>query len=75
MALAPLWTLIASENRSKRAAELAERLKAGGKDRVTFTVEQVRNGVRCRLEGENGFNMLLGGSLGAAARVLTNAAR
>lgn len=69
--LAPIWKLIASENRNRRAAELAESLKAGGKDRITFTVVPVRNGVRYRLEGEDGFNMLLGGSVGSAARVLT----
>jgi hypothetical protein len=75
VALAPLWKLIATENRSKRASELAERLKAGGKDRVTFTVEQVPNGVRYRLRGESGFNMLLGSSLGAVARALSDDAR
>lgn len=69
--LAPVWKLIASENRNRRAAQLAEILKAGGKDRITFTIEPVRNGVRYRLEGEGGFNMLLGGSVGTAARALT----
>ncbi len=75
MALAPLWKLIATEKRSKRASELAERLKAGGQDRVTFIVEQVPNGVRYRLQGQSGFNMLLGRSLGAVARATTDAAR
>jgi hypothetical protein len=63
LGLAPIWKLIASENRNRRAAQLAEKLKTSGKDRVTFTIEAVRDGVRYRLEGKDGFNMLLGGSI------------
>lgn len=71
LGLAPIWKLIAVEGRSPRAAMLAKNLKAAGKDRITFTVEPVRDGVRYRLQGQEGLNMLLGGSVGAAARALT----
>lgn len=60
LALARVWSLAAWQNRKPAARKLAARLQEGGKDRLTFAIEPVDRGMRCRLEGQDGFNLLLG---------------
>ena len=66
LALAPLMKLAGSQG-NLMAGMLAQGL-AGGKDHVKITVEPVDNGVRYRIEGEEGINKLLGQYFGLAAR-------
>jgi hypothetical protein len=68
LALAPIMKLAASRSSNPMAALMAENLKLTGKDHVKITVVPVDNGVRYRIEGEEGINKLLGLSLGNAAR-------
>ncbi|MGH7139179.1 MAG: hypothetical protein ACREHD_25830, partial [Pirellulales bacterium] len=69
LALAPVLKLAASRGGNPMAALMAENLKLTGKDHVKITVAPVDNGVRYRIEGEEGINKLLGLSLGNAARM------
>ncbi|HVA47188.1 MAG TPA: hypothetical protein VNH11_12540 [Pirellulales bacterium] len=67
LALAPVLKLVSSQNGNPMAAMLAESLK-GGKDHVSITLENIENGVRYRIEAEEGVNKLLGTSLGSGLR-------
>ncbi|HET6881816.1 MAG TPA: hypothetical protein VFI31_16750 [Pirellulales bacterium] len=67
LALKPILKLAASKGDDARAAQLAE--SVGDKDRLRITVEPVDNGVRYRIEAEEGVNKLLGQRLGDAARM------
>lgn len=69
LALAPVLKLAATRGNNPMAALMAENLKLTGKDHVKITVAPVDNGVRYRIEGEEGINKLLGLSLGNAARM------
>ncbi|HEX5444399.1 MAG TPA: hypothetical protein VFW87_11240 [Pirellulales bacterium] len=67
LALAPLMKLAASQQGGNPQAEmLAQQLKQSGKDHVNVTVEPLDNGVRYRIEAEEGINKLLGAALGTA---------
>jgi hypothetical protein len=65
LSLAPLLKLASSQRDNPAAAMMAESLKEGGKDHVKITLETIDNGVRYRIEGEEGINRLLGSSLGS----------
>lgn len=65
LALAPLMKLVASQQDGNPQAEmLAQQLKQSDKDHVNVTVEPLDNGVRYRIEAEEGINKLLGTALG-----------
>ncbi|HVX13767.1 MAG TPA: hypothetical protein VHC22_21475 [Pirellulales bacterium] len=66
LALASVLKLADAQG-NPNAKSLAQNLK-GGKDHVKLTVEPVDNGVRYRIEAEEGINKLLGSRLGNAAR-------
>lgn len=70
LALAPLMKLISEKQGggNPQAEMLVQQLKEGGKDHVNITVEPVDNGVRYRIEAEEGINKLLGAQLGGALR-------
>jgi hypothetical protein len=70
LSLASAWRLIIPPNRNSKAAKISDSLGKGGKDHLKLTVEPVAGGVRYRVEGEEGFNMLLGVSLSSAVRVV-----
>lgn len=69
LALAPLMKLVAAKQGGNPQTEmLAQQLKEGGKDHINVTVEPVDNGMRYRIEAEEGINKLLGAQLGGALR-------
>lgn len=65
LALGPVLKLASSQNGDKRTARMAESLKEGGKDHVKLSVEPIGNGVRYRIEAEEGINKLLGSQVGS----------
>jgi hypothetical protein len=69
VALAELLRFASSQNPSPGAERMAAMLKGSGKDHVEITITPLDNGVRFRLEGEEGVNKLLGSSLGNAAQM------
>lgn len=71
LALSPVLK-IAGEKGNPQAAMFAEQL-AGGKDHVNITLETIDNGVRYRIEAEEGVNKLIGTSLGAGLQGGANA--
>jgi hypothetical protein len=73
LSLKPILKMAATKGNDARAAQLAE--SVGSKDRLRITVEPVDNGVRYRIEAEEGINKLLGQSLGSAARMGNGAGR
>lgn len=69
LAVGPLMKLISSQQGGNPQAEmLVQQLKEGGKDHINVTVEPVDNGMRYRIEAEEGINKLLGTALGSALR-------
>ena len=70
LAVAPLMKLVAARQGGENAQlEMqAQQLKEGGKDHVNVTVEPMDNGVRYRIEAEEGINKLLGAGLSRALR-------
>ncbi|HJT34104.1 MAG TPA: hypothetical protein VJ783_18805 [Pirellulales bacterium] len=70
LALAPLMKLVAAKQGggNPQTEMLVQQLKEGGKDHINVTVEPVDNGVRYRIEAEEGINKLLGAQLGGALR-------
>lgn len=69
LGMAPLLKLAAEQKSNPAAEKMAAGLAASGKDRVKFTATPVDNGLRLRLEGEEGVNKLLGSLLGNAAQM------
>ncbi|HEX7378590.1 MAG TPA: hypothetical protein VF278_15835, partial [Pirellulales bacterium] len=69
LGMAPLLKLAAAQKSNVAAEKMAAGLAASGKDRVKFTATPVDNGLRLRLEGEEGVNKLLGSLLGNAAQM------
>lgn len=67
LALAPILKLAGAQNNNPRQAMMAESLK-GGKDHISLTLENIENGMRYRIEAEEGVNRLLGSSLGMGLR-------
>ncbi len=65
LALAPLLKFASNQSGNPLAAMMAQGLTAG-KDRVKLTLEPIDNGVRYRIEGEEGINKLLGVWMGTA---------
>lgn len=70
LALAPLMKLIAAKQGggNPQTEMLVQQLKEGGKDHINVTIEPVDNGMRYRIEAEEGINKLLGAQLGGALR-------
>lgn len=70
LALAPLMKLVAAKQGggNPQTEMLVQQLKEGGKDHINVTVEPVDNGLRYRIEAEEGINKLLGAQLGGALR-------
>lgn len=66
---AQLLKLASEQNPNPNAEQMAASLKASGKDHVRITIAPVDNGMRIRLEGEEGINKLLGSLLGNAAQM------
>lgn len=64
LALAPVLKFASSQDGNKNAALMAQVLKEGGKDHIKLTVEPIDNGVRYRVEAEEGINKLLGSQMG-----------
>lgn len=69
LALGPVMKLISAHQGGNPGAEmLVQQLKQSGKDHLNVTVEPLDNGVRYRIEAEEGINKLLGTALGTALR-------
>ncbi|HEX5445578.1 MAG TPA: hypothetical protein VFW87_17255, partial [Pirellulales bacterium] len=73
LALAPAWKLLFMQTAKPQANKIATELKKIGKDRVTITAEPTEGGIRCRLECEEGANLLLGGVLSIIVRAVAAA--
>ncbi|HJT34201.1 MAG TPA: hypothetical protein VJ783_19295 [Pirellulales bacterium] len=73
LALAPAWKLLFQQTAKPQANKIAAELKKIGKDRVTITAVPTESGVRCRLECEEGANLLLGGILSIIVRAVAAA--
>lgn len=71
VALAPVLKIVA-ENGNPQAAMFAEQL-AGGKDHINITLDSIENGMRYRIEAEEGVNKLIGTALGAGLQGGANA--
>jgi hypothetical protein len=71
VALAPLMKIIGAKG-NPQALMLVDQLQ-GGKDHVNLTLEPVDNGVRYRIEAEEGVNKLIGSGLGAGVQGGANA--
>jgi hypothetical protein len=67
LALAPLMKLAASQGGNPVAGMMAQGLQQG-KDRIKLTLETIDNGVRYRIEAEEGVNKLLGSLMGGSLR-------
>jgi len=71
LALGATWKLALSQ-RARRPNSKAEKMAASmtkeGKDHLQFSVGPVDNGLRCRIEGEDGANKLLGLILSSIVR-------
>lgn len=73
LALAPAWKLLFMQTAKPQAKKIAAELKKIGKDRVTITAVPTERGIRCRLECEEGANLLLGGILSILVRAVAAA--
>lgn len=71
VALAPMLK-IAAEKGNPQAAMFAEQL-ADGKDHINITLDSIENGMRYRIEAEEGVNKLIGTALGARLQGGANA--
>jgi len=71
VALAPVLKIFGKKG-NFQAAMFADQL-AGGKDHINITLETIENGVRYRIEAEEGVNKLIGTSLGAGVQGGANA--
>lgn len=69
LGMAQLLKLASAQKPNPSTERMAAGLTASGKDQVQLTVTPVDNGVRVRLEGEEGINKLLGSLLGNAAQM------
>jgi hypothetical protein len=65
LALAPLLKFAAAQTGNPMAAVMAQGLTPG-KDRIKITLEPIDNGVRYRIEAEEGINKLLGAWMGTS---------
>jgi hypothetical protein len=77
LALGPTWNLALSQrtgSRSGKAASMAKSLEKDGKDHVKLTVVPIDDGLRCRVECEEGANKLLGLILSSAVRAIASIA-
>lgn len=73
LALAPAWKLLFMQTAKPQANKIAVELRKIGKDRVTITAAPTEGGIRCRLECEEGANLLLGGILSIMVRAVAAA--
>jgi hypothetical protein len=67
LALAPLLKFASAQSGNPMAAMMAQGLEAG-KDRIKITLQPLDNGVRYRIEAEEGINKLLGVLMGTSLR-------
>lgn len=69
LGMAQLLKFASSQKPDPKTERMAAGLTASGKDHVKVTITPVDNGLRLRIEGEEGINKLLGSSLGNAAQM------